>query len=45
METTTVDGHLVPEDLYRLISEAYRALCDLCGQEDVSVAVRSSRFG
>ena len=42
VETTTVDGHLIPEDLYKLIGEAYRALCDLCGQEDVSVAIRSS---
>lgn len=42
VETTTIDGHLLPEDLYKLICEAYRALCDLCGQDQVSVAVRSS---
>ena len=42
VETTDVDGQLIPEDLYTLICESYRALCDLCGQVQVSVAVRSS---
>ena len=42
VDTTLVDGRPFPESLYGLISEAYAALCRLCGQDDVSVAARSS---
>ena len=42
VDTTVVEGHLIPQALYELICEAYRALSKLCNQEQVSVAVRSS---
>ena len=42
LDTTAVEGQLLPEDLHELICEAYRSLSRLCGQEQVSVAVRSS---
>ncbi len=42
VDTTVVEGELLPEALYQLICEAYRALSERCGQEHVSVAVRSS---
>ena len=42
VDTTVVEGHLIPQTLYELICEAYRALSELCHQEQVSVAVRSS---
>ena len=42
VDTTLVEGRPFPESLYGLIREAYGALSRLCGQDDVSVAVRSS---
>ena len=42
LDTTVVEGRPFPEDLYELICEAYRALCEICHRDDVSVAVRSS---
>jgi len=35
-------GHIIPESLYGLIASSYRTLSDLCEQNPLSVAVRSS---
>ena len=42
---TEAEGHPLPEALYELICEAYRALSERCGLERVSVAVRLPRPG
>ena len=42
VDATEAEGHPLPEALYELICEAYRALSERCGLEQVSVAVRSS---
>lgn len=41
-DSTAGQGHLIPETLYDRIVSSYRALSELCEQDQLSVAVRSS---
>ncbi|MDA0988779.1 MAG: PEP/pyruvate-binding domain-containing protein [Chloroflexi bacterium] len=41
-DSTADQGHLIPESLYDRIVSSYRALSELCRQDQLSVAVRSS---
>ena len=41
-DSTAGQRHLIPEALYGLIASSYRALSELCEQDQISVAVRSS---
>jgi pyruvate,water dikinase len=41
-DTTTDQGHIIPESLYTIITSSYHTLSEICEQDQISVAVRSS---